>query len=370
MSTTLLSRNMGLRRKLLAFVAATGLAASAQAATSPPYRFVELGVEGGEYASGWVAGINNVGQAVGGSWVADVTSTMVWTETSAMQVSSYSGGLAINDLGAGVGYNSSRRGNQASYWDNSVVQQLRSPGDINDESQAESINLSGQIVGTGSVSGTAHALVWQSHSAQAAILPSVGGAHLGSSASAINDAGLVVGRSEMDFSQGRATLWTSGVPTDLGVLHEGDGSAAFDINNAGQIIGDSGGHAVRWDNGNITELGLLAGSVSGAAGDINNLGQIVGSSYKGGQAVATLWDGQSVIDLNQYAEGSEWVLVNAVGINDQGWVVGNAQHVVSGVSRPYMLIPSSVPEPNAVVLSLLGGGALALAWRRKKKTPV
>lgn len=368
MSTTLSSLSMGLRRTLLAIGLAAGFAASAQAATAPSYQFLTLGV--GECCG--VSGINNAGQAIGGGWAGDgSTSAMVWTETSltGVVIGTYSWGVAINDAGASVGYNTSRRGNRAAYWDSSVALQLQTPGG-NEESQAKSINQSGQIVGTGSVDGTQRALMWQSYSAQATILPSFGGTYLGSSASAINDAGLVVGRSELDIAKGRATLWTNGVATDLGVLHVGDGSEAYDINNAGQIIGVSGDRGVRWENGNITELGLLDGAASGTALDINNLGQMVGISTKDGQVIATLWDGQNVIDLNQFVQGSGWVLETAVGINDQGWVVGRAHNTLSGEFKSYMLISSQVPEPNALVLTLLGGGALALARRRKKSALV
>jgi probable HAF family extracellular repeat protein len=67
-------------------------------------------------------------------------------------------------------------------------------------------------------------------------LGTLGGHH--SYATAINDAGLVVGRSRTAANEFRAFIWREGVMTDLGTLG-GHDSRAEDINDGGVIVGSS-----------------------------------------------------------------------------------------------------------------------------------
>ena len=63
-----------------------------------------------------------------------------------------------------------------------------------------------------------------------------GGCHY-SSATGINDSGQVVG-SCLVGSTDHAFLYENGQMKDLGLLPGGYGSAAFDINGSGQVVGD------------------------------------------------------------------------------------------------------------------------------------
>src|SRR5437879_10510705 len=108
--------------------------------------------------------------------------------------------------------------------------------------------------------------------------------------------------------------------TDLGVISGDLGSRANDINDAGQVVGESrysssSMHAVLWANGSLASLPTLGGSACTAAG-INNGGQIVG----------TCADASSVGHLVRWESGAGTDLgtdgLIPAGINDGGQVVG------------------------------------------------
>lgn len=137
-------------------------------------------------------------------------------------------------------------------------------------------------------------------------------------ATAINDAGQIVGTSE-----GHAFLWEAAVMTDLGTLG-GTVSTANAVNVSGQVVGESQTsqgevHAFLWERGMLRDLGL-PGESSSARG-INNKGEIIGfAAGKNLRGGATLWkDGtrQPLGDLGPSGSGS-----NALAINNRGDVAG------------------------------------------------
>jgi len=105
---------------------------------------------------------------------------------------------------------------------------------------------------------------------------------------------------------GRGVVWDNGVERTLPLLSGTTGCHAWDINDAGVVVGDCGSRAVFWpaQAGGPQELG------GEAARAINNNGDIVGIS--GGRAVA--WMGGSKVDVGANIE--LW------DINDSGIAVG------------------------------------------------
>ena len=152
---------------------------------------------------------------------------------------------------------------------------------------------------------------------------------------------------------GRAHAYMTFLPTNyrvtsIGTLG-GDESRAYDINNAGQVVGyattkDGRRKAVIWydannnnmvDPGEVNSLGTLGGSHSGAFA-INETGQVAGWSWTTGDVThkATLWtDGNGDWKYNAGELASLGDLggnkSRAYGINEAGQVAGFAM-IASG----------------------------------------
>ena len=124
---------------------------------------------------------------------------------------------------------------------------------------------------------------------------------------------------------GHAVLWSDGMIIDLGSLCGGcrlDFAEATDINDVGQIVGDSttpnGVRGFLWQNGSMTVLPPLAGDAESRALAINNLGHIVGGS----DSHAVMWiDGQPR-NLGALPGGYAF----AYDINDADQVVGESMN--------------------------------------------
>jgi probable HAF family extracellular repeat protein len=144
---------------------------------------------------------------------------------------------------------------------------------------------------------------------------------------AINHAGDVAGND----ANGNVVVWSRDV---LDTLDLGSSSASItDMNDRGQIIGNTQGRAFVWDNGTITLLGTLGGTESFAT-SINNHGQIVGYSRIAGDQAnhAFLWERGVMTDLGTL-DGS-WS--QAFGINDHGDIVGLSADAISN-PRPFIV---------------------------------
>jgi len=157
-------------------------------------------------------------------------------------------------------------------------------------------------------------------------------------ANGINNAGQVAGIStNNDFFNNitRAFLWSSSTGiVDLGTLDGKDSSYAFNIGEAGQVVGQSynysasvfGPENVRpflWSSGTgMVDLGSLGGSY-GTALDVNSAGQVVGvSTDSNDNARPFLWSSDTgIVDLGTFDGRTD---SGAIAINDAGQIVVNA----------------------------------------------
>jgi probable HAF family extracellular repeat protein len=130
-------------------------------------------------------------------------------------------------------------------------------------------------------------------------------------ATAMNDRGAVVGRSQTADGIYHGFLWRHGRMTDLGDL------SPQDINNRAQIVGtrpepEGGEIAYLWSSGTLTRLSTPEHAMTSAV-DINDRGQIVGLTASTGPDTPVVWSGgrMRMLPLNSVS-----------GINDRGAVAG------------------------------------------------
>lgn len=249
------------------------------------------------------------------------------------------------------------------------------------QSRAVGINDAGQVVGFSDISSlnspdnAEHAFLYSGGTM--IDLGTLGGRN--SNAYAINNAGQIVGYSLTAGPNPRgqpfdrhAFIYENGTMRDIGT--PGEMSTAWDINDAGQVVGvggsDSGfARAFLYDSrsGAMADLGALGNAGSIAYG-INNAGQVVGLSYGANDfyAHAFLYDSGTMIDLNSFSavQSAGWLLYTANDINDRGQIVGAG--LINGEQHGYLLTPiGRVPEPAITWLML--AGMLSLVGVRVRK---
>jgi probable HAF family extracellular repeat protein len=196
-------------------------------------------------------------------------------------------------------------------------------------------------------------------------------------ASAINVKGQVVGGSGICESPGtqaivHAVLWENGIATNLGSLGGVINNFAVSINDQGQVVGlsdlvgDGTSHAFLWQNGIMTDLGTLSGDFSSVACEINNRGQVVGQSCDVDfNCRGFLWEDGKMMDLNTVIPAaSPLYLIDALGINDRGEIVGGAFVQSTGDAPAFLAIPCD--EQHAGVSGCNDLAALASAVPREK----
>jgi probable HAF family extracellular repeat protein len=140
----------------------------------------------------------------------------------------------INDRGAVVGWaNTASGGLHPFLWWHGRMTDLGTLDRIDGGwGIAEDVNRYGTVVGQSRLGDVSHAVRWQN--GKITDLGTLGGSS--SSATAINDHGVIVGNSTTHDGVLHAFVWHDGRMIDLGVPGAGD-AIAEDVNNRGQVVG-------------------------------------------------------------------------------------------------------------------------------------
>lgn len=266
-----------------------------------------------------------------------------------------SGAIGINNLGQVVGYSNTST-NPADLYNFIAFEWTSAGGMVNlgklssgNSSCAFEINTSGVIAGDSFVNATVvDAASWTDEKIKnlGALPKSIFTAALD-----LNDSNEIVGESIFGYGPpftSHGFKWTSGGGLkDLGTLSGGNTSIANAINSSGVIVGQSNSransawHAVKWSVSNaIDDLGVLPGGTYSVAFAINDSNEIVGyGDVAPNVPHAMLWTPtRSMLDLNDLIpKGTGWVLINANAINALGQITGYGTK--AGQNRAFLLTP-------------------------------
>jgi probable HAF family extracellular repeat protein len=233
-------------------------------------------------------------------------------------------------------------------------------------SAAVDLNAFGHAVGTSTLkNGFVRAALWRNGSIIGLTpeLPPYGGT---SFAAAINDHGQIVGAiDEEDSGAYVGILWANGTRTNLGGLGGGSTRPA-DINNAGQVVGASNvaggpGHAFLWQNGGMINIGKLDGDEDSAAAAINANGVIVGTSGRLDESLGAVYRPFIYENGIMRAIQVQSFEAYATDINDEGAVVG-IMRTHGASSSPYhawIYVNGVLTNLNSLIPS---GSGLHLAY--------
>jgi probable HAF family extracellular repeat protein len=192
-----------------------------------------------------------------------------------------------------------------------------------------------------------------------------------STATGINNAGRVVGTVCCVAAMAGQTAFITG-PDGVGMTRiGGDVSYAYDINDAGQVVGymrtgpDTFPAFITGPNGvGMKDLGMLPYGDFSIATGINNAGQVVGSFDTADEhyshAFITGPDGIGMTDLNSLVHLSGGLVIN------NAFAINNLEQVLVSASIPAASIPA-VPEPKSYALMLAGLVLTGVLVRRKQK---
>ncbi len=340
----------------LAAIMCAVIGASAVMASAKGFAIADLGVlPGGQLSE--ANSINKYGQAVGyavlvtnnylpNNYRAALFSNGTVTDLGTLPGFTNSEAYNINNSGQAVGFASDvfSTSFRAALFSNGTVTDLGTlPGFTN--SRAWGINDSGQAVGYVGDTSFRAALFSNGTVTDLGTLPGL----TYSKAYNINNSGQAVGfASDVQGFSVRAVLFSNGTVTDLGTLPGFTGGVANSINNSSQAVGYayngdfSPFHAALFSNGTVTDLGTLPGFTSSVANSINNSGQAVGYASNNVAVTpvrAALFSNGTVTDLNSLVDtATGWVLLQALGINDSGQIVGNG--TINGQSHAFLLTPA------------------------------
>lgn len=280
------------------------------------------------------------------------------------------GASGITDSGIIAGSETNMYGLQAAYW--TVTGGAVLLGQTGCSCWAVAATDGGTIVGDYGDSGSpgSAALMWTPPGYAQTVLPGLECdycARLNISLNGVNSGGTAVGSSlssvyvnGQDVSGGLlAVEWQDGgSATSLGSLQNSDNSAAYGIDDDGDIVGSSTvgqasgapAHAFLYSHGTMTDLGTLPGDTNSSAASINDSGEIVGSSDDGNTTRPFLYENGKLYDLASLIDPSDPLagvvsLVEAVSISSNGYIAVNGTDSRdtgqnAGAQRAFLLVPS------------------------------
>jgi probable HAF family extracellular repeat protein len=329
------------------FAFAPAPAAQESAAARPPEDPIDVGSLG-PFNSSFLWAVNNRGDAVGWGDTAglDTEHAILWRDGQLVDLGVLPGfavsiAYGINDRGQIVGASGEHGSGRfrAVVWQDGQIVDITPPAS---DCAARAINKRGEIAG--GCNGIA--TLWRD--GEIVSLPPPSG-FTGSSAVAMNDAGMVAGILDDRTTRFRSFQWVDGTMTLLEVPPGFDTAFATAINARGDVVGYVGPSAgidmlepVVWREGKVTPLSGTWGTFHGIAWGINDHGEVVGA----GHDAAHLPDqpgGAFVWSRGQFRflpPGS-----NAQDINEHGVAVGRFFFHESGILHG-MVWPRAATRPR------------------------
>lgn len=360
------------------------LALSALAAADPQYQIYDIGLVSPTDSGSQGFRVSSGGVAVGRSLRSGGAQAFSWTIGGGMVALPNLSGRAFavsnsaNDSGLVVGTGATTAfgsGRLPIMWQNGVVSQLGLPagetlGDAND------VNASGMIVGSVNGGSLQRGAIYSTSGNGTVITQTTTNGSFLVTAFGVNNSGRIVGQgidpNNAAVNVGYVLDTATGNAFSVGALSGMNGALAFDVSNAGHVVGSSmlnqgSGTPFIWTDANgMTAIPLPVGTSQGSARGVNSSGWAVGTASSA-FAIPFLYDGTNTYRVQDLITvgGAGWDLStntssSALGISDNGIIVGTG--VFNGQVHAYAMAP--VPEP--ATLAVVGLGSLFALRRRRR----